>query len=160
MAIQHRDIPDTERHEVKGASTASPHTVLVSNGDGTTTFKRISVQSLEGTVDASVAGRHLVTDGAGGIQSTDAAYARFNMTAGVLEPLVLSRFNTTGVTFSPDVSGWYMYHAEVVGSPMKMLQNTTLGTTVSDAVSGLVYLDSTNQYSIDTDGYFSLVGVQ
>lgn len=38
MAIQHRNIPDAERHEVKGASSATAGQVLKSNGGGTTSF--------------------------------------------------------------------------------------------------------------------------
>lgn len=38
MAIQHIDIPDNKRHEVKGASTATLNQVLKSNGDATTSF--------------------------------------------------------------------------------------------------------------------------
>lgn len=40
MATEHRLIPDAERHEVKGASTATNNQVLVSDGDGTTSFRQ------------------------------------------------------------------------------------------------------------------------
>lgn len=36
--VEHRNIIDAERHEVKGASTASDGQVLKSNGDGSTSF--------------------------------------------------------------------------------------------------------------------------
>lgn len=39
MATEHRLIPDTERHEAKGASTASNNQVLTADGDGTTSFR-------------------------------------------------------------------------------------------------------------------------
>lgn len=38
MATEHRLIPDAERHEVKGASTATAGHVLKADGDGTTSF--------------------------------------------------------------------------------------------------------------------------
>lgn len=38
MAIQHVNIPDAQRHEAKGASTASANTVLKAVGDGSTEF--------------------------------------------------------------------------------------------------------------------------
>ncbi len=38
MAIQHRDIPDAERHEPKGASTATAGQVLSADGAGAATF--------------------------------------------------------------------------------------------------------------------------
>lgn len=40
MAIQHANIADADRHEVKGASTALKNHVLTSNGDATTSFKQ------------------------------------------------------------------------------------------------------------------------
>lgn len=40
MATEHRNIPDAERHEVKGASTATNNYVLTSDGDGTTSFRQ------------------------------------------------------------------------------------------------------------------------
>lgn len=41
MAIEHKNIPEAERHEPKGASTATAGQVLTSNGDGTTQFQGI-----------------------------------------------------------------------------------------------------------------------
>lgn len=41
--MEHKDIPDAQRHEVKGASTAADGQVLVSNGDGTTSFAYLDV---------------------------------------------------------------------------------------------------------------------
>lgn len=38
MAIEHKNIPDAERHEPKGASTATAGQVARANGDGSTTF--------------------------------------------------------------------------------------------------------------------------
>lgn len=38
MAIQHENIADANRHEAKGASTATNGQVLKANGDGTTSF--------------------------------------------------------------------------------------------------------------------------
>lgn len=40
--IQHKDIADADRHEVKGASTATIATIPISNGDGTTTFRKVN----------------------------------------------------------------------------------------------------------------------
>lgn len=46
MAIEHVNISDSERHEPKGASTATTDTVLHSDGDGTTTWKFVSYNDL------------------------------------------------------------------------------------------------------------------
>lgn len=43
MATEHRLIPDAERHEAKGASTATNNQVLTADGDGTTSFRRPTI---------------------------------------------------------------------------------------------------------------------
>lgn len=50
--IEHRDIPDSGRHEPKGASTAITDTVVVADGVGGTSFKKITGASLQGSVGA------------------------------------------------------------------------------------------------------------
>jgi len=44
--IQHSAIADADRHEAKGASSASSGQVLVANGDGTTTFRKLNYSDL------------------------------------------------------------------------------------------------------------------
>lgn len=44
--VEHVDIIDSERHEAKGASTASANQVLHANGDGTTIFKFVDYNNL------------------------------------------------------------------------------------------------------------------
>ena len=46
MAL-HKDLVEGELHEVKGASTASADQVLVSNGTGSTTFKKITTSNID-----------------------------------------------------------------------------------------------------------------
>lgn len=46
MTVQHKDIVDAQRHEPKGATTASVNQVLTSNGDGTTKFAQVSFANL------------------------------------------------------------------------------------------------------------------
>jgi len=48
MSIQHQDILDANRHEPKGASTATANQVLKSNGDGTTSFGSYAYSDLSG----------------------------------------------------------------------------------------------------------------
>ena len=52
MATEHRLIPDAERHEVKGASTATNGQVLKANGGGTTSF--VNASSLNNITISSV----------------------------------------------------------------------------------------------------------
>lgn len=48
MSIQHNAIADADRHEPKGASTASNRQALISNGDGTTKFDNVAFTDLTG----------------------------------------------------------------------------------------------------------------
>lgn len=53
---EHVNIEDSQRHEPKGASTASAGQVIKSNGDGTTTFGQVAYSELSGApVGAAVA---------------------------------------------------------------------------------------------------------
>jgi hypothetical protein len=52
MSIQHSAIADSDRHENKGASTATSGQVLQANGDGTTTF--VDPSTLANTVSSVV----------------------------------------------------------------------------------------------------------
>lgn len=46
--MEHKDIPDNQRHEPKGAATASSGQSLFANGDGTTTFRYIAAGDIAG----------------------------------------------------------------------------------------------------------------
>lgn len=46
---EHVDLPDAERHEPKGASTAVDNTVLKSNGDTTTSFGFVNYSEVQNT---------------------------------------------------------------------------------------------------------------
>lgn len=73
--IQHRDIPDEGRHELKGASTAIVGSVPISNGIGGTAFQRLGVASLTGSIPTGVADVQVVTDGLGGFKAASTVYA-------------------------------------------------------------------------------------
>ena len=49
MTIEHINIADNQRHEPRGASTASTNSVIHSNGDGTTVFKSVDYNNLINT---------------------------------------------------------------------------------------------------------------
>lgn len=69
MAIQHKDIPDSELHEPKGVSTAPAGTLYVSDGLGSGSWKRVSVGEIEGLTGVTEEGLFLVTDGLGGVKA-------------------------------------------------------------------------------------------
>lgn len=62
--IQHKDILDADRHEPKGASTASPNTVYVADGEGSGVFRPVSFGELTGTtINLATPNQRLVTIG-------------------------------------------------------------------------------------------------
>lgn len=78
--MQHKDIPDSERHELKGASTALVGSVPVANGAGGTSFQKLGATSLAGSIPTSIANLPVATDGAGGFTVLSApAYGTFQL---------------------------------------------------------------------------------
>lgn len=53
MTIEHKDLPDIQRHEPKGAATAVNKTVYVSNGAGSGTWRKVTDSDLDYSVKAS-----------------------------------------------------------------------------------------------------------
>lgn len=49
VTIEHVNVPDDQIHEIKGAANAQIETLPFANGDGTTTFRRISRNDLLGS---------------------------------------------------------------------------------------------------------------
>lgn len=162
--IQHRDIPDAERHEVKGASSALPNSVLTSDGVGGTVFKKIEVANLSGAIPTNIAGLHLVTDGVGGLAGTTPVFARFTLASGVLTPETSNGFSISGTGFNVETSGYYWFSVEkydIVTSPSvalikSNLYNQTSSSIVTTALSGIVYLDELFTYGLDADGSISI----
>lgn len=58
--MEHKDIPDSQRHEPKGASLAADKQALFANGDGTTSFRTITPGDIPGL---SLNGYDLVLSG-------------------------------------------------------------------------------------------------
>lgn len=162
--IQHRDIPDAQRHEVKGASTALSNSVLTSDGAGGTVFKKIEVSNLSGAIPTNIAGLYIVTDGAGGLTGATPVFARFTLAAGVLTPEVSNGFSVSGTGFNVDASGYYWFSTEkydIVTTPSvalvkSNLYNQTSSSVVSTALSGIIYLDELFTYGLDADGSISV----
>lgn len=68
--IQHKDIPDAQRHEPKGVSTASQHQTYIADGSGSGSWKKVDSLSIQGLGnDVGAAGKLLLTDGANGFSS-------------------------------------------------------------------------------------------
>jgi len=54
MTIQHKDIPDAERHEPKGASTASEGTVYQSDGGGSGNWETVKIVGQDSAPEGKV----------------------------------------------------------------------------------------------------------
>lgn len=69
MAIIHKNLPDNQLHEPKGAASATVNTAYFSNGTGSGTWKKVPSAGLSGlSGDSSIADRYVVTDGIGGFK--------------------------------------------------------------------------------------------
>ena len=167
--IQHRDIPDPELHELKGAAGAIQGSVPVADGLGSTTFQKVGVSSLSGSIPTGVADLIVATDGTGGFKTLTPAFGRFQTTkAG-------SVFNTTAIItpagfslfgdgFRVANSGYYWYAVEgltYVPSPAgvvwaNLVNSTAGGATVSTSLSGIVFLTTDVTYRLDDTSSFSL----
>lgn len=105
MDIQHRDIPDSGRHEPKGASTAAANSVLTADGIGGSVFKKIDKNSIAGTFTT---GPLSVTPA--GVFSTDVnAYAMINKTSNASATFLGTNRGITlnGGSFTPTETGVY-----------------------------------------------------
>jgi hypothetical protein len=102
--MEHLVIPDAQRHEAKGASTAVAGTVLKANGNGTTSFGRVAYNELTGSPGFSGYQRVLVSSSAATTQNPTAVNTpiQIEFGAGVvtanatLSPAGLLTFNTAG----------------------------------------------------------------
>lgn len=65
--IQHKDIPDSQRHEPKGIDSASIHQIYIANGTGSGSWSKVGSLNLVNLGgDSGVAGKIILTDGANG----------------------------------------------------------------------------------------------
>lgn len=65
--IQHKDIPDSQRHEPKGLDSALQHQVYIANGSGSGSWSKVGSLNLNNLGgDSGVAGKMILTDGANG----------------------------------------------------------------------------------------------
>src|SRR5690554_2871838 len=67
--MEHRNIPDGELHEPKGAATALEGTFYKSDGSGSGSWGKLTDSNVEGMGPNTPAGRRLTTDGSGGFST-------------------------------------------------------------------------------------------
>lgn len=174
MTIQHKDIPDSERHELKGASTAIVGSVPVSNGSGGTTFQKLSVNNFTGAIPTGVPDLVLATSGDGGFKTLSPAYGQFTQTqttfpvtvtvtsslisGGMLIDAQAVRVPTSGVYFF--TTGTIKYVPAGESTPISIytpkLINASSNSVIFSGTSGLVSLDSSIRYRLEGNGVFTL----
>lgn len=179
--IQHRDIPDEGRHELKGASTAIVGSVPISNGIGGTTFQKLGVASLTGSIPTGVADVQVVTDGLGGFKAASTVYAYMNrVTTGSPASVTLTDLITpqgvflNGTNFQVQTTGVYQIILNsllgfnyTTGDPPTTttasgytpinLYRRDLGTSVGVGGSIIVNLISGIDYGVDQDATITVV---
>lgn len=136
MPIQHRNIPDSELHEVKGAATAPAGFALVADGNGRATFQRIGSATLAGSLPTS--GVHQIfTDGLGGFTTGGVAYGTFirNQSEG-FDPTdtIVPISQTAGISISTDSRNFYVTHGGVYLFLGSLVEDPTIGPMPPDTV--------------------------
>lgn len=169
--IQHKDIPDSGRHEPKGASTAVEGSTIVSNGAGGTTFKKLTKDSLAGTVTSGP----LSVKEDGTFVTGGVVYATIDKTSTSSSSLVGPSNGVTlsGANFSVAETGVYsieasngltvststqIYYVENVGQVATStstvnyptFRNSTTSIGIFTGISGLVELIAGQQYTFNT----------
>lgn len=172
--IQHRNIADSELHEIKGAASALEGSVPVASGTGTTVFQKVGVSSLAGGLPTTIADQVIATDNAGGFKILSPIYGRF-LTTKVDSPLSYSTtalitpqgMNLFGSGIRVNTAGFYWLSSDVPffipaegGNPDRVegarLFNVTSGAIVAYFQSGIVFLDNSSEYRLDRTSGFSL----
>lgn len=112
MSIQHSVIADADRHQPKGASTATARQVLLSNGDGTTKFDSVAFSELTGRPTVTISAAVISSASTGASQNPSGANSN---TAVVFGPAVSTAdvsLATTGLlTFV--TGGTYLVQADL-----------------------------------------------
>lgn len=125
MAIEHAVIPDAQRHEAKGADTASNGEALFANGDGTTTFRGIDFTDVSGTPSFSLAFTEELNAGSTTDQTVSTSNTPLQITFGGAQTLDNVAVASGGnVTFLTD--GTYVLMLELATTKISGASGTRL----------------------------------
>lgn len=177
--IQHVDIPDGQRHELKGASTALVGQVPVSDGVGGTAFKKITAENLE-----SVTGDGPLSVVDGVISTGKNAFATVRKTSNNLSILVGQnqgvfaqsggmRVQRAGVYHISSSDGASVITNSVVNFPTDgqftvtstssqiypVFRNRTTGVQQFIGMSGIVAMNTTDIYDFTSNTMWTVVQV-
>lgn len=112
MSIQHSAILDADRHEPKGASTATARQVLLSNGDGTTKFDAVAFSDLTGIPSTLLSAAVLTGTSTSTTQNPSAANTNTDVIFGSGSTTTNATLSSAGViTFN--VGGTFLVQADL-----------------------------------------------
>lgn len=173
--IQHRDIQDSELHELKGAAGAILGSVPVANGVGGTDFQKLGVSNFSGSIPTGVPDIVLATDGFGGFKGASGASGRlsYEITGSFPTPSTESMSAATsltgmfidGVTVKVTESGLYLYGVSHIALLTPESGPTTItwpslvdagNNVIFSGIFGIVSLTNTQAYKLSATGNFSL----
>ena len=93
--VEHRDIPDNELHEPKGAVSALQGTFYKSNGQGSGSWGKLTDDNVEGLGANTAEGRLITAGGGGTFASREAVFSSNEVThEGDSLSTVIGNFNT------------------------------------------------------------------
>lgn len=178
--IQHRDIPDSGLHEIKGAATALVGSIPVADGVGGTSFQKLGVGSLTGSIPTSIPDVVVVTDGTGGFKAATKIYAYMRRELRVSPPPIVETLTNlvtpqgvfiNAASFQVQSTGYYQVSImrtvtlpselpdnPVVYSPTDMYRRD-LGSVVGTGGTFIVQLFAGVDYGVNGDCTFTILGL-
>ena len=170
--IQHRDIPDSGLHEIKGAATALVGSIPVADGVGGTSFQKLGVGSLTGSIPTSIPDVVVVTDGTGGFKAATKLYAYMRRVVETLTNLVTPQgVFINAASFQVQSTGYYQVsimstatlHSELPDNPVVYtptdLYRRDLGSVVGTGGTFIVQLFAGVDYGVNADCTFTILGL-
>jgi len=138
--IQHSAIPDGQRHEPKGISTAANKTIYIANGSASGAWTKLGPQSLSGVTTNGSLGQFVAVDGAGNFVLASAPSGSIYF-YNIASPYILT-YPSTFTKAAPTTSA--------SGSPVLMTEGSNARLTyngASNAVLDVVFNVSLDQSS-------------
>lgn len=140
ITIQHVNIPDAQRHEPKGASSAASKSVYSADGLGSGVWQKIASDNIKGLAgDGGSTNLRPITDGANGFVLRSAA---------VLGSMVISG-NTNAITLSAASDSTLNTNTDYI-----LMTGTGAPWAVENAFGGVTF--STNRLTVPVTGIYKI----
>ena len=134
MAIEHKDLPDSALHKLKGAASAAANTVPIATGSGDTSFGFVNY--------TNVTNRPVVTDSSGSVVSIPKIrYYSVTAVSGIWT-VAISGFTTINLVVPVVQSG---------GTTLGTAAIATLGTVSLSSATGSVIVPTASANALGTN---------